>query len=484
MNSNRTAFAALPSLYLALVVSITGCAEGGGGDVEGLVDLSRALTVTQGDSTVALYDDLTVNVPARFNVPYAGMAAAEFPTGMPPAVGSGLRFRQHGPGLSFYAVTDRGPSGDSPGYLDEDGVVHTSKAFPVPTFTPEIVTVTVLPFVGPVVTSALPIRAGGENVSGLFPAGLSTEVSLTETLVALPPSATGLDPEGIDVDARGNIWLCDEYGPSLVKVHPRTGQILAKLVPGSGLPAVLSSRQNNRGFEGVAVTPNGKVYAMVQSTLDIAGSTKSKAQFLRLVEYDPASGATRMFAYPHDVAEYAKSGDAKMGDLVAVDDHRFLAIEQGRDKNKALRNLVYALDTEGASDLSGRTLADGANAGRDLEYGTAVEIAAQVTPIRKSLVLDLRAYGWTDEKAEGLSLVDDRTVVVANDQDFGVSVTMAGDPTSSDPTAYLVDATGAVSINGAPSAGSYEVHAAPLATHRSHLFVARLRQSVTTYFPR
>ena len=484
MTANRTVLHLTFTLASSIGLALAGCADDGIDEDKNLLDLSRSLTVSPNDPVVALHDDLTVTVPSRFNVAYRGAAAAEFPDGLPLSIGSGLRFRRNGLGLSFYAVTDRGPSGDAPSFLDAAGVTHIGQAFAVPTFTPRIVTISVLPLLGPIVTSVLPIKSGGKPVTGLFPPALTTETGFAETLVPLPGSDVGLDAEGVDVDRHGNVWLCDEYGPSLVKVNAGSGEIMTKLDPGHGLPSVLASRQSNRGFEGVAVTPNGRVYGIVQSTLDVAGATKSKAQFIRLVEYDPSTRATRMFAYPHDIAQYAKSGDAKLGDLVAVDNHRFLVIEQGKDKNKALRNLVYALDIDGATDLTERTLIDGANVGKDLEYGTAAEIAAQVAVVRKTLVVDLRAQGWTDDKAEGLSLVDDKTLVLVNDQDFGVTKTMAGDPASEDPTAYVVDSTGALTIGGAPSSATFEFHAAAAAAQRSHLFVLRLRQPIAAYFPR
>lgn len=56
------------------------------------------------------------------------------------------------------------------------------------------------------------------------------------------------------------------------------------------------------------MTPNGKVYAMLQSTLNIDGETKSTAQFIRLVELNPVSGATRTLAYPLDVDTHKKTG--------------------------------------------------------------------------------------------------------------------------------------------------------------------------------
>ncbi len=448
--------------------------------------VSEALTVTPRDPVVVAYEDLDVYVPPRFNVPYTGAAAAAFPNGLPLSIGSGLRFRRGGKfGISFYGLTDRGPNTDAPAYLDAAGVSHATKAFLSPAFTPQIVFIDVLPFFGPVVTRTLPLKFGRTPATGLALTGATTEVGLSpETLAALPSSATGVDSEAIDVDRQGNIWIGEEIGPSILKVNPNNGQVTTRLMPGAGLPAILASRQVNRGFEGLAVTPNGQIYALVQSTLDVAATTKGKAQFIRLVGYDPATGATQMFAYPHDVAQYAKSGDAKMGDLFAVDDKRFLLIEQGKDKDKKLRNLVYTIDISGATDLTGKVLAGGSNAGLELEYGTADEIAAQLVVVKKSLLVDLRAYGWTDEKSEGLSLVDDQTLVVSNDQDFGATGEITGDATSTDPTAYVVGATGALTINGVPSPGKYEVHAMAPEAQRSHLFVLRLAKPVTAYFPR
>ncbi|HEX2657324.1 MAG TPA: esterase-like activity of phytase family protein [Polyangia bacterium] len=479
MKTYRWSYCAVGVIGLAL----NGCGQDGSAadDEDQFVQSSGgALTVVADDPVVVATEDVTVTVPERFNETYSGMAQSEFPDGLPLSVGSGLRFNRRG--RFFYGLGDRGPNGDSPDYLDGGHVSHPAKSFVAPDYAPKIITIAACG-AGPIVTSAVAIKAGGVNVTGLPPATLTSETALSETLAAFPPSTTGIDPEGIDIDAAGNLWVGEEYGPSLLKINPRNGEILTKLIPGAGLPAILASRQVNRGFEGVAVAPNGKVYGLVQSTLDINGNSKGKAQFIRLVEYDPATGATKMYAYPHTVSAYGKSGDAKLGDLLAVDNHRFVTIEEGKDKNKAFRNVVYGFDIRGATDLTGLTLTSGPNAGKDLEYGTAEELAAQITMVSKSQILDLRAYGWTDEKAEGLSLTDMRTLVVANDQDFGVSSTMTGDPTSTDPTAYVVDAAGALTIKGVPSPGHYEIHAAPAAAQRSHFFTVHLREPIVRYCP-
>jgi hypothetical protein len=47
-----------------------------------------------------------------------------------------------------------------------------------------------------------------------------------------------------------------------------------------------------------------------------------------------------------------------------------------------------------------------------------------ITLAGKTRVTDLRALGWQQEKAEGLALIDNKTLAVANDNDFGVKVAM------------------------------------------------------------
>ncbi|HET9932256.1 MAG TPA: esterase-like activity of phytase family protein, partial [Polyangiaceae bacterium] len=176
-----------------------------------------------------------------------------------------------------------------------------------------------------------------------------------------------------------------------------------------------------------------------------------------------------------------KSGDAKMGDLVALDDNNFLTIEAGKDKDGKLRNVVYRFDISGATDLTDLTLPSGTNAGKALEYGTPAELSSVITMASKQLVLDLRAYGYTAEKSEGMALVDDRTLVVINDNDFGATAVIENDANTTDPTKYVVDSTGALSFNGAPSPGSYAIHALEPEAQATNLFVVHLQEPFAGY---
>lgn len=450
------------------------------------------------DAVVASVRATKVEVPDRFNVPYAGSGKQEFPHGLPLSIGSGLRLkpraggrcvsdREAAAGYSLHALSDRGPNTDAPRVLDAAGEHRASKAFLAVDFAPQLLTIEVSAQGGAHVTTLVPLRSGETKAVGLPPASLTTELAVSESLSLLPSSEAGIDPEGLDFDAQGNVWLCDEYGPSLLHVKPDTGEIMARLTPGAGLPRVLANRQINRGCEGVAVTPSGKVYGILQSTMDVDGQTKARAQFVRIFEYDPNTQKTRLFGYPHDIDAYKSSADAKMGDLVALDDTRFLTIEEGKDKDGKLRNVVYELDLASASDLSDVLLTSGPNSGKDLEFATSAELTALTPAARlatKKRLLDLRAYGFTAEKAEGLALLDDRTLVVINDNDFGARGVITGDANGGqDPTRYAVTTAGALTLDGMPSPGAYEIH--PLAgTHETRLFIVKLQHPFPGYCAR
>ena len=117
------------------------------------------------------------------------------------------------------------------------------------------------------------------------------------------------------------------------------------------------------------------------------------------------------------------------------------------DKNGKLRNIVSKLDLSGASDLSGVSLTSGPNSGKDLEFASFAELTARVRLAAKTRVLDLRAYGFTAEKAEGLALLDERTLVVINDNDLGARSVIEGDASGGkEPAEYVVTAAGALTF--------------------------------------
>ncbi|BBB69156.1 hypothetical protein UNDYM_4903 [Undibacterium sp. YM2] len=359
------------------------------------------------------------------------------------------------------------------------GATGTSDAkfFPSPSFTPSFGLISIGKD-GAVLKSSTPIKFSSTiNASGLSIAagkvGSSAEVPLNDAAKFDASSKTsfsdyGLDTESIVYDAaRGVVWVSDEYGPFILKIDVATGIILKKYQPGTGaadLPAVLLKRRANRGMEGLSLeVATGKLNGFVQSPLDdgkanyiVPGATaatnesiKDYAKFNRWVEFDPTTEKTKLYAYPIDSTQYTagKTGNAKLGDMVSLGNGKFIVIEQGTGPDgKAFNKLMLVQVPSNATDI--------ANMSTDLEKSSMTGAAvngvnyADVVLLKKTQLFDLNNAGWLAEKAEGLALVDENTLALTNDDDFGMK-TVIVDPSGAivvgaDVTKCTVDANGAL----------------------------------------
>lgn len=451
-------------------------------------------SVTQSNKLGSVSASVTryqIKAADSFYVPYEGSNAAvkaEFPSGFLPSYGSGLAFKGKAAdgSLEFYGLTDRGPNGDGPkvpASVVNAGATGSSDAkfFPSPSFTPSIGVISVGKN-GAVLKSSTPIKFSSTvNASGLSIApgkvGSSGEVPLNDAAKYDAASTAtfsdyGIDTEAVAVDtARGALWVSDEYGPFILKIDAATGVILKKYQPGNGaadLPAVLLKRRANRGMEGLTLeVASGKLHGFVQSPLDDGKalylatgnkeSIKDYAKFNRWVEFDPSTEKTRLYAYPIDSTMYAngKTGGAKLGDLVALGNGKFVVVEQGAGVDgKVFNRLMLVEIPSDATDI--------ALLGTDLEKssmaGAAVNSAnyANVVKLKKTVLFDLNNAGWLAEKAEGLALVDEYTLALSNDDDFGLKTFVfdsAGKVIDeADITKCTVDANGAITTTASATA--------------------------------
>ncbi|MES2901921.1 MAG: esterase-like activity of phytase family protein [Pseudomonadota bacterium] len=420
-----------------------------------------------------------IEADASFHVPYEGDHPAvreQFPNGFFPSIGSGLAFKGARPdgALEFFCVTDRGPNGDGPEVpaLTGQGTMG-SKIFPAPGFTPSIGTLKVeggrawLESLTPILV------ADGMRSSGLpMPhgsVGSSAEIPLFNTLAFDPDSKAGFHEGGVDTEAiaydrkRNKIWLADEYGPFLLMVDPATGLVEQRYGPGTGLPPVMALRRANRGMEGMTLDPHSdRIHAFLQSPLSDgkahsaatgqAEKVERYARFTRWIEFDPNTGTTvAMYAYPIDPTDYAhgRTGNAKLGDLVALGEGKFIVIEQGEGAAESMINKLMLVEIAGATDISSlsselekSSMSGGSGNGANW---------SDIVPIKKTELLDLNALGWVAEKAEGLALVDENTLAMTNDNDFGMKtrvVDAEGEVRHADVTTFVADASGAI-VSGA-----------------------------------
>ncbi|WP_030456413.1 esterase-like activity of phytase family protein [Herbidospora cretacea] len=324
----------------------------------------------------------------------------------------------------FWMVTDRGPNGQ-PTVAGEK-----RRTFPIPEFAPAIARVSTRH--GVEVKQWIPITGrSGRPVTGMSNQAGHDELPYTwDGLTRLDYNPSGVDTEDVVVDRHGDFWLVDEYGPSLLHVSPK-GRVIARYVPeglnltGADypvkdvLPGILALRPQNRGFEGLAI--NGHtLYLAVQSPLQ--NPTKAVgdvSRTARILTFDIRRGrVTGEYAYRfEDIRTFDPSynGDQsqmKISGLAHVAGDRIL-VDERTDRVAH----VYEIDLAKAKNLLG---------GRYDQTSTTPSLEAltdltQVRPAPKTLVADLSKVAPTlPGKVEGLAVLDPRTIVVANDNDFGL----------------------------------------------------------------
>jgi hypothetical protein len=330
-------------------------------------------------------------------------------------------------GNAFLTVTDRGPNRD----MKDRGA--KASAFLDPTYVPSVVRLERATD-RLRVTDRMPLRfgPGGNQVTGLPMPGRDVPAYDETGRRELSPDPNGVDPEGIALDPRdGSFWIAEEYGPSILHVDPR-GTITARLMPaglawnGSGvdvhnvLPEVLMRRKANRGFEGIAISPDGRaLFAIMQTPLANPSEHEGEAsRNIRIVALD-ISGAPRVngvYIYQSEPAERVgvpQQDDVRVGDLAALSATRLLVAERDSGPSSHYR-MIYAVDLSTATDVSGH-----GSQGRTLEQMGDADLArAGIVPVVKQPVSDLCALGFNHERIEGLAIVDERTLAVANDNDF------------------------------------------------------------------
>ena len=345
----------------------------------------------------------------------------------------------------LWATTDRGPNGTTA----IDGT--TVRTLLDPAFVPTLVEVELRPSAagGPAasVVRRLPLAGTtGRPLSGR-PNGVGRDEPSVDAATGRPVAGDpdGVDTEGVVQLADGTFWMVEEHRPSLLHVSA-AGRVLARFVPrgvrleGADadvhpvLPEAYAARRDNRGFESLAASPDGKrLWTMLQSPLDNGGEKEvRKAGNIRLLAFDPAAGrpvAEHVYRAgdPTD-RDYATRGvapdDVKICALAMIDAGALLVIESD-DTGRAV---LYRIDLAGATDtLSRRSAGDGPTLDetRDLQ-------AAGIVPVGKTLVADLTpllpamrraVYGGDADgplKLEGLAILGPDRVVLVNDNDFAV----------------------------------------------------------------
>jgi hypothetical protein len=256
----------------------------------------------------------------------------------------------------------------------------------------------------------------------------------------ISPDPDGLDPEGIVALSDGSFRVVEEYAPSILVVD-ETGVVRERWVAASlgsalagakatvvpCLPSIAARRRLNRGFEGIALTPDeSEILVVFQSALahpDIDGFRANRwCRIWRLSANDGAFLA--QYAYPLDKAHSferdsaageVKQSDVKLCELVAIDGERVIVLERISHTAKLYE---VKLSTEFETPLNFM----------DEAHRPALEEIDPETASRFGVVaLEKRLLFSTDEvldvapDIEGMALLSKTELLLATDNDFGVT---------------------------------------------------------------
>ncbi len=389
----------------------------------------------------------------------------------PIGVFQGINFREAGfstlypiagtDGKEFWTCSDRGVNVDCAS-ANLSGCTPTyDKMFCFPSYAPKIHRIKLSGDSIQILRTITMKRPGGANATGVLnPTGFGStaaEQASTDTVLncanfnakIAAKDIWSIDPEALVVDKDGNFYVSEENGPTIWKMN-QNGVVIKRYSPYANLAGaqpqdvqidtVFKYRKNNRGFEAMAIAPNGKLYVMIQSPILYPSTAVGEnTRVHRMLEIDPVTNAQRMLVYLNDGvvgaagANQIRLRDWKIGDMAAINDSTFLVIEAALRGTTDIKR-IYKININAAT-----TVNSGLYGGQTLEaLADSAGLAFQgITAVKKTLFMDLNANGWPSslEKSEGLAIINDSTIVVGNDNDFGqVSPTANGIATA---TGYL-----------------------------------------------
>lgn len=313
----------------------------------------------------------------------------------------------------------------------------------------------------------------GKSFTGLDPeSGIRPA---TTTIPALPQARTGkisLDPEAVVLLKDGSMMVSDEYGPYIYHFSAEGKLISATQPPKAFLPMRKgelnfssnnvgeggtkpdpkdpdTGRQNNQGFEGLSLTPDGKfLIALLQSaTRQDGGDSSSTRMNTRALVYDASDVDHLKLVHEYVVPlptfdSKGKVAVAAQSEILALSDKSFLMLARDSNNGQGLKGdtSVYRkidlVDLSSATDIA-NTEFDGLKPVAPKGVVDASVKVAVVTPfIDINDNKDLARFGLHNgapndknnlsEKWEAMSVApvldpatpDDYFLFVANDNDF------------------------------------------------------------------
>lgn len=360
-------------------------------------------------------------------------------------IGSGAYYRPGDPANMIYTVSDRGANftcddeGQAiTGLTPEQmcGATKGGRIYPYPKYAPSVFSVELMADRTFRIIDVIALKdRDGRPLTGIVnPLTVaSTDIPFDAAAKRLPPDPNGVDLEGIVRLRDGSYWLSDENAPGLIHIAA-DGRVIKRLVPAgsaqdfkattydveASLPAILAKRQGNRGIESIAMTPDETfLYFLVQNPLaNPDNATYRNASNTRLFKMERASGKViGEYVYVLDDPKLynAKNPSTlRISEMSALGPDRLLVLE----RTDAITH-IHEIALAGATNILGTKWDDLATSPTlEANHNTA-EIG--IKPVSKTLRFDSTKVPGAPVKIEGIAMLADGSMVLINDDDFGIT---------------------------------------------------------------
>lgn len=413
--------------------------------------LSQSPTQSDAATEFKPRDSRASVVPVQ--MPNLSLGVVIFPNGkaINLSVGSGsgaFRGANDLPGR-VWLLTDRGPNIDCAEMRRLTGVEpeqacagnRNGRVYPLPGFVPSIYAADVGTDNVARINVFVPLKGkSGKPLSGRPPQGNGRyESAYGIDGKPLPPDPSGIDPEAFVRLSDGTFWIAEEFGPSILHVAA-DGTVIKRLVPQglqgdfkdadydvvASLPAIMRFRAPNRGFEGLALSPDEKhLYVMMQGPLanpDVETFRRSRHVRLWKIARDSGEVVGQYLHQVDDAASFTADQDGReriqsrvmVSEIAAIAEDQLLVLER-IDKHSRL----YAVSLSDENRVP--ALFDNPEYGPGLEWMEADQLERRgVGPMSKILVLDSEQVPGLPAKIEGLAIMGPSELMVINDNDFGI----------------------------------------------------------------
>lgn len=253
-------------------------------------------------------------------------------------------------------------------------------------------------------TATTPFTYSGNYFSGIDAADASGTAEPRTLASSAGQGRASLDPEGLVRLPNGDFVVCDEYGPFLYRFNA-AGQLQSTLRPpaafvpkrGSypnltnfftGASNPTTGRVRNRGFEGLALSPDGKrLYSILQDPIVQDGGLSKASQNNRILVWDVEAGSplenrpVAEYVYRMTLSGSATANNVQTGasELCALNREELLVIERDGNGFGAAPPTPFSYKRIVLVSLRGAT--NIINTGYDLELGAPGALGLPVNAV-------------------------------------------------------------------------------------------------------